>query len=234
MRGRGVAGLDGKRAAGEAAAALVESGMRLGLGTGSTVYWTLGALARRASAGLRVTAVATSRATEALARELGIPLADIDAGGALDLGIDGADEVSPALDLIKGGGGALLREKLVALQCRRRVIVVDRSKLVPRLGARPLPVEVVAFGWRATAERIRSLGGEPTLRTAQGRPLVTDEGHYILDSTFGPIDDPAHLERALKGLAGVVESGLFVGLADLVLVGDAHGLETRERPAPHA
>jgi ribose 5-phosphate isomerase A len=223
-------GLDGKRAAGEAAVALVTDGMRLGLGTGSTVYWTLRALAERVGAGLHVVGAATSRETERLAHELGIPLAAIDDIGPLDLGIDGADEVSPALDLIKGGGGALLREKLVALQCRTRIIVVDSTKLVRRLGARPVPVEVVAFGWRATAARLAAEGGRPRLRTtADGQPFVTDEGHHILDCAFPPIDEPEALARTLKALPGVVESGLFVGLADVVLVGSADGVEALRR-----
>ncbi len=200
--------------------------MRVGLGTGSTVHWTLKALAERVAAGLRVSGVATSRATERLAGELGIPLGSIDDPAGLDLGIDGADEVSRDLDLVKGGGGALLREKLVALRCQRRAIVVDRSKLVDRLGARGVPVEVVAFGWRSTAVRIAQAGGVPRLRLEGGQPFVTDEGHHILDCAFGPIHDPGALGARLKGLPGVVETGLFVGLADLVLVGDGRGVET--------
>lgn len=222
--------MDAKREAGEAAAALVQDGMLLGLGTGSTVYWALRALGERTSRGLRIRGVATSGATAALAAECGIPLVALDEAGPLDLGIDGADEVSPDLDLIKGGGGALLREKLVALQCRRRVIVVDQTKLVDRLGARALPVEVVAFGWRATAGRIAGAGGTPTLRTVEGRPFVSDEGHHILDCRFGPIERPGDLAATLKGLPGVVETGLFVGLADLVLIGDGRGVASRARP----
>jgi len=216
---------------GEAAAAWVEDGMTLGLGTGSTVYWTLRAIGRRVAGGLRVRGVPTSRGTEATARNLGIPLVTLEDVPRLDLTIDGADEASPALDLVKGGGGALLREKLVALASDRRVIVVDRDKLVERLGRGAIPVEVVGFGWRQTAARLERLGGRPELRLAGGLPFVTDEGHRVLDCTFGPVDDPAGLEAALKAVPGVVESGLFVGLADTLVIGDDGGaVEVRSRP----
>lgn len=221
--------MDAKQAAGEAAAGFVEDGMSLGLGTGSTVSWTLLALGERVRHGLTVRGVPTSEGTERLARELGIPLISLGEVPELDLAIDGADEVSWRLDLIKGGGGALLREKLVALAARRRVIVAEEAKLVERLGARPLPVEVVPFGWETTARRIAAIGGDPRLRRQDGQPLVTDGGHYILDCSFGLIRRPAELERRLKSLTGVVESGLFVGVADIVLLGRADGVSVMRR-----
>lgn len=220
-----------KRRAGERAADMVTDGMVVGLGTGSTVYWTLQRLGERVQQGLRIRGVPTSRRTEELALALGIPLTSFADVGELDLTIDGADEIDPRLDLIKGGGGALLREKIVAAASRRLIVVADRSKLVPTLGVRPLPVEVIPFGHQMTARRVAALGCVPALRLADGQPFVTDNGNYIFDCPFGAIPDLAHLQRELKLLTGVVETGLFVGMADLVVIGTSDGVDLLTRPA---
>ncbi|MDQ2804900.1 MAG: ribose 5-phosphate isomerase A [Pseudomonadota bacterium] len=172
-----------------------------------------------------VVAIATSRATDAAAQELGIPMLTDDIPREIDITIDGADEVDPALDLIKGGGGALLREKVVAQASRREVIVVDESKLSPRLGTHwRLPVEVLEFGWRSQARFLETLGAVVTPREGDGGPYRTDQGNIILDSLFGPIADPAALAGVLGARAGVVEHGLFIGIAhDLIVAGATGG-----------
>jgi ribose 5-phosphate isomerase A len=177
-------------------------------------------LGQRVRQGLRVRGVPTSEASRQLAQREGIPIVSFDEVSRLDLTIDGADEVDPQLNLIKGGGGALLREKIVASLSLRVVIVADWHKHVPQLGAFPLPVEVVPFAWRPLAQRLGDLGASPVLRSGgDGRPFVTDEGNYILDCAFGRIDDPAALSARLDAMPGVVDHGLFVGLADTVIVG---------------
>ena len=215
-----------KRAAAERAASLVEGGMRLGLGTGSTAALFVEALGRRVAAGLDVVGVPTSEATRRQAEALGIRLGTLDDGPELDLTVDGADEIGPGLALVKGGGGALLREKLVAAASRRMVVVADRAKLVDRLGRFPLPVEVVPFGYATTRARLERLLREMTLpadlrlRTApNGSAWTTDGGHWIVDLHLGAIADPAGLGAALKNLLGVVDHGLFVGLATAALIG---------------
>lgn len=221
-----------KRAAAERALDLAASGMRLGLGTGSTADAMLDALAERLRDGrLRdIVGVPTSEATACRAASLGIPLATLDREPRLDLTLDGADEVDPRLDLVKGLGGALLREKIVAASSSRMVVMADDSKRVGRLGERaPIPVEIVAFGQALVARRVRELGGEPSLRLgAGGRPFVTDEGHAILDCRFGPFDAPA-LAAALSAVPGVVEHGLFVGLATHVALAGPGGVTLLER-----
>ncbi|HKI96147.1 MAG TPA: ribose 5-phosphate isomerase A [Gemmatimonadales bacterium] len=213
-----------RRAAVEAVERAVRSGMRLGLGSGSTAAHVVRELARRIEAGdLRdLVGVPTSDATALLARGLGIPLATLDEEPALDVTIDGADEVDPGGNLIKGLGGALLREKMVASAARRFVVVVDESKLVARLGTKaPLPVEVIAFGARTHEAAIRAFGAEPVLRRGDdGTPYRTDEGNVILDCRFpSGIADPAEVARALKLRAGVAETGLFLGMTPDVIVG---------------
>ena len=218
-----------KQAAGEAAAELVESGMTVGLGTGSTAAWFVKALGRRVAEGLEVRGVPTSEATAALARELGIELVELDVVGDLDLTVDGADEIGPGLALIKGGGGALLREKLVWEASRRCVVIADAAKRVPTLGAFPLPIEVVAFGHRKTANRIADVLADheiatvARLRQRDGRPVLTDGGNLIYDAACGRIEQAAALAADLKGLTGVVEHGLFLDLADSALIGGADG-----------
>ena len=219
-----------------AAADLVTPGMMVGLGTGSTADAVTRELGRRVARGLQFTGVPTSHRTEALARELGIPLTTLDETDRLDLGIDGADEIDPALDAIKGRGGALLREKLVALSCDDYVLVATTEKSVHQLGVRtPLPIEVVAFGWSQTANRLERLGLAPELRTlddAPGRPWVTDNGGVVLDCTTGPIADPAKIAATTKAVSGVVEHGLFLGIARATLQVDPDGqVVRRDRPA---
>jgi len=216
-----------KQLAGEQAASLVESGMVVGLGTGSTAIFATRHIAERLRRGeLRdIVAIATSRATDAAARELGIPLLTDDIPRAVDITIDGADEVDPALDLIKGGGGALLREKVVAQASRREVIVVDESKLSPRIGTRwALPIEVLEFGWRSQARFLESLGAEVMPRQKDGTLFRTDQGNLILDSRFGPIADPPALSVVLGARAGIVEHGLFIGIAHDLIIAGADGV----------
>jgi ribose 5-phosphate isomerase A len=224
--------MDAKQRAGFRAAEFVEDGMSVGLGTGSTAYWLVERLAERVrDEDLRVRCVPTSRRTEEQARSLGIPLVSLGEAGELDIAIDGADEVGPDLALIKGGGGALLREKLVASAARRFVVIADASKRVEVLGRFPLPVEVVPFAWELTARRVAAVTKvEPVLRRAEGgETYVTDNGNYILDCRCGRIPDPARTERELKSLTGVVESGLFVGMADLAVVSTDESVEIVER-----
>jgi ribose 5-phosphate isomerase A len=225
-----------KRAAAERAVTLIESGMRVGLGTGSTARHVVDILAARLHAGtLRdIVGVPTSRATELQARSLDIPLATLDDVTSLDLTIDGTDEVDPNLDLIKGLGGALLWEKVVARASAHLVIVADDSKDVTRLGTRaPLPVEVVPFGWRTHLRPFEELGARPVLRTTSAddaAPFVTDGGHYIVDLHFeAGIADAAAIEGSVRARAGVVETGLFIGMADTVVIATARGLDVRER-----
>lgn len=228
-----------KRQAAEAAVAEVEDGMVLGLGTGSTAALAVEALAARVRRGLRVVGVPTSERTAAQAASLGIPLAGLGDRPRLDLTIDGADEVhTGTLDLIKGLGGALLREKIVAASGPRMVVIVDESKLVDRLGSRVrLPVEVVRFGWQATLERLRDAGADPVLRGGPDDPYVTDGGDHIADCRFpgtapgapDGIPDPAALHARLKALVGVVETGLFIGMATRVIVGTPNGPRVLER-----
>ena len=227
--------MDAKQRAGFRAAEFVEDGMRVGLGTGTTARWLIERLgARVRDEGLRVRCVPTSRRTEEQARSLGIPLVTLGEVGELDIAIDGADEVGPGLALIKGGGGALLREKMVAAAARRFVVIADKSKRVEVLGRFPLPVEVVPFAWELTARRVAAVTGvEPALRRGDGGgAYVTDNGNYILDCRCGRIEDPASLERELKSLAGVVESGLFVDMADSAVLADGEGVQviTNFRP----
>jgi len=219
---------DQKRAAGEAAAGLVRDDMVVGLGTGSTAAWFVKALASRGLAGVR--GVATSVATEALARSLGLAILDLNDAPPIDLTVDGADEIGPGLALIKGAGAALLREKLVWEASSRCVVIAEAAKPVAGLGAAPLPIEVVAFGHVTTARRIVSvleqhaIAAAPRLRMAGAALLVTDSGNLIYDVVCGAIPDPAGLGAALKSVTGVVEHGLFIGLADLALIGRDDGV----------
>lgn len=220
-----------KRHAAERAAEFVESGMILGLGSGSTVYYALRRLGERISQGeLRdVVGVPTSQVTARQARDFGIPLTSLEDHPRLDLTIDGADEVDPDLNLIKGLGGALLWEKIVATASRQLIIIVDGSKLVDQLGTRaPLPVEVVPFGWRLQMAYLEALGATPTLRrTADGEPYLTDGGHYIIDGKFAGIDDPYTLATTLNVQPGIVENGLFLDMADMIIVGTPEGVDVQ-------
>jgi ribose 5-phosphate isomerase A len=222
-----------KRAAAEAAVALVEDGMIVGLGTGSTARFAVEALARRHREGLRFLGIPTSERTAAQATALGIPLTSFAEHRRIDLTIDGADEVERGtLNLIKGLGGALLREKIVASASRRLAIVVDGEKLVDRLGARtPVPVEVVAFGLEVSQAALQALGADARLRvSAPGKPFVTDGGNRILDCAFGPIADSIGLEERINRVVGVVECGLFIGRAGPVFVAEADGVHRLDNP----
>lgn len=225
-----------KREAGEAAAALIESDMWLGLGTGSTARHVLQALGRRLAEGEihSVIGVPTSVATERLAAELNIPTADLDGLRRLDLTIDGADEIAPDLAVTKGGGGALVREKIVASASERMVVVADETKLVDRLATRlALPVAIIPFGWPALIPALKALGAKPELRRApDGSPIVTDDGLFLFDCAFPDgIDDPATLDQRLDAIPGVVTSGLFIGLAERAIVAGRNGVRVIQAPA---
>ena len=218
---------DQKRRAGEAAAALIEPGMIVGLGTGSTAAWFVRALAGRK---LDVQGVATSAATEALAGELGLRTLPLDEARTIDLTVDGADEIGPGLSLIKGGGAALLREKLVWEASRRCVVIADAAKRVEVLGQFPLPIEVVRFGHPHTANAIADVLADfglppPRLRAKDAALVITDGGNVIYDAGRGAIDDPAQLAGALKSITGVVDHGLFLDMADQALIGTDTGVD---------
>src|SRR5208282_90330 len=206
-----------KEAAGRAAAELVRDGNVVGLGTGSTAYFAVIALGERVKAGLKIVGIPTSVQTADLARAVGIPLTTLDEHPEIDITIDGADEVDPQLNLIKGGGGALLREKVVASASKKMVVVADSGKIVAVLGKFPLPVEVIAFARAVVEKKIAALGASPKLRTRpDGGPYLTDNGNQILDCSFGKIADVWALALALSNIPGIVEHGLFVGLAKLL------------------
>jgi ribose 5-phosphate isomerase A len=211
-----------KEEAAERAVQQLENGMVVGLGSGTTATLAVDAIGKLVKQGLRITGVPTSEKTAAQARELNIPLIELGDTVAIDITIDGADEVETGtLNLIKGGGGNQLREKLVAMASARLLIVVDETKVVSQLGSRfAIPVEVVQFGWQTTAKRLRNLGANPRLRTeAGGQAFVTDGGNYILDCAYGPIAAPGVLQNELDSVVGVVEHGLFIGMAWQAIVG---------------
>jgi ribose 5-phosphate isomerase A len=210
-----------KRAAAERALKLLRPGTIVGVGTGSTARYFIDGLAKRVREGLKVRAVVTSVESRRLAEAAGIPITDRIDGG-LDLAVDGADEIDQAVNCIKGRGGALLREKIVAHASRRFVLVADEGKLVGRLGRGPVPVEILPFLWEATSRSIESLGGRPELRLAAGAPYRTDNGNLILDTSFGLVDPG--LGVALHGIPGVIEHGLFFGLAKAAIIGTAAGI----------
>jgi len=215
---------DQKRNAAAVAVEYVQNKMLVGLGSGSTTEYALYFLSERVKQGLRVTGVPSSIATAKLARRLKIPLVtDETAFKKIEVTIDGADEVDAQLNLIKGGGGALTREKIVASRSDRVIIIVDEKKLVPQLGKFPLPVEVLPFGWQSTATMIKALGTRVALREKEGNPFRTDNGNFILDCNFRSIADSATLAEQIKAITGVVEVGLFIGMADLVIVGKKDG-----------
>ncbi len=220
-----------KKAAARRAVEFVRDGQVVGLGTGSTASLAIRFLAERVNAGLDVVGIPTSVRSASLATELGIRLTTFDEHPEIDVTIDGADEIDPALHLIKGGGGAMLREKIVAFASRQVIIVADSTKLVPVLGKFPLPVEVINFAQAVVARRLIALGADITLRQGpDGNPYLTDESHHILDCHFGTIPDPGGLARKLDEIPGVVEHGLFIDLASVVLV--ASGSEVREIRRP--
>ncbi len=212
-----------KQVAAEKAVEFVEDGMIVGLGTGSTAYWATQKIAQRISEGLTIRAVASSASTEALAGKLGIPLVPFTGIDRIDITIDGADEVDDQLNLIKGGGGALLREKILAANCGRFYVVVDETKRVHRLGRFPLPVEIIPFASNLTIRRLQELNCEPVVRMVEGSEFITDNGNLIVDCSFAEIPDPKALQQQINLIPGVVENGLFVGMTTAVVVGDGSG-----------
>jgi ribose 5-phosphate isomerase A len=216
-----------KRAAAERAVLEIKDGMLVGLGSGTTATYAIKALALRVAGGLRITAIPTSHASEVLARDLGIAITDFRLRHRIDVTIDGADQVALAgFDLIKGLGGALVREKIVAAATDRMIVVVDETKLVPMLGdLTRLPVEISSFGWECVLYRLAELGCEPKLRWSGQRPFKSDGGNYIADCRFSEIADPLALEARLAGIVGVVESGLFIDMVSAVMVGRPTGVE---------
>ena len=220
-----------KELVGRASARFVNEGNIVGLGTGSTAVYAVQAVADRVKAGLKILCIPTSVRTKDQATSLGIPLTTLDEHQEIDVTIDGADEIDPNLCLIKGGGGALLREKIIASASRKMVVIADSTKLVPVLGKFPLPVEVVGFAQAVVAKKIEAMGAEVSLRKdAAGKIYITDEGHHILDCKFGQIPDPPSLARKLSDIPGVMEHGLFIGLASLVLIGKGNVVEEIQRP----
>ena len=221
-----------KQRAADRALEFVRDAQVIGLGTGSTAKFAIEGLGKMVREGLAIKGVPTSIATERLAKELAIPLVDLNEAETIDITIDGADEVDPDFNMIKGGGGALTREKLVALASKKRVILVDESKLVSRLGeSRRLPVEVLPFSWKLSARLLAELGCEAELRRQGEKPFVTDNGNNILDCQFGAIEDAMALEGRIKRLPGVLDSGLFIGIADTLVIGHEDRAEIRERPS---
>jgi len=208
-----------KKLTGEKAAEYIEDGMTIGLGTGSTAYYSIKKVGEMVRNGLQVKAVPTSKETAQLAAEEGIELIELADVESLDLTIDGADEVDPDFNLIKGGGGALLREKIVASATEKLIIVVDESKLVSHLGAFPLPIEITPFSWQYTKKMVEKFSCSSEIRKEDGKIFITDNGNYILDCDFGKIKDPVKLAVELNKLPGVVENGIFAEMAEVVVVG---------------
>lgn len=220
-----------KRLAAEQSLAFIEEGMKVGLGTGSTAAYFIKLLGERVRAGLHVECIPTSKRSEEQARREGIPLTDFSVVERLDVTVDGADEVDPQLNLIKGGGGALLWEKIVSSASNEFIIVADSRKLVGKLGAFPLPVEVIPFGWEPAARGIRALGATVTRREGEGDSCFqTVEGNYILDCAFGQISDPESLAASLRSIPGVVEHGLFIGKATKVIIARGNAVEILKPP----
>lgn len=215
-----------KEAAGRASLRFVHDGNIVGLGTGSTAAFAVQGLGELVRNGLKIRGIPTSLKTQELANACGIPLTNLGEVQQIDVTIDGADEFDPQLNLIKGGGGALLREKIIASASKTVIIITDSGKQVPMLGKFPLPVEVIPFAEALIAKRISALGASVTLRQREGKPFVTDEGHHILDCHFGRIADPPALARKLSDMPGIVEHGLFIGMASVVLI--AQGNEVQE------
>ncbi|MCM3744038.1 ribose-5-phosphate isomerase RpiA [Sporosarcina luteola] len=207
-----------KKAAGEKAAEYIEDGMVIGLGSGSTVYWTLKKIGELVAQGMDIKGIPSSKRTEGWAHDFGIPLTDFSKVGMLNLAIDGADEIDPNFNLIKGGGGSLVREKIVDVHSKKLIIVGDESKMVTQLGKFPLPVEILPFGWELTAKKIMGIGGSPRLRMVEGEAFISNNGNYIVDCDFKTIPNPQELHQQLKQMLGVVETGLFIGMTDTIII----------------
>lgn len=218
-----------KQRAAEAAVEYVKDGMIVGLGTGSTTEFAVKKLGERIRDGLAIKGIPTSDVTKVQAEEEGIPLIDFSETMYIDLTIDGADEIDVNLNMIKGGGAALLREKIVASASKEEIIIVSHEKFVKQLGSFPLPVEVIPFGWQVIFNQLETLGGSPDLRLKQGQPLLTDQGNYIIDCRFRQIIDAAQLEQRLNMIPGVVENGLFTGLCTRMIVAEGEKIVVKER-----
>ncbi|UCD13674.1 MAG: ribose-5-phosphate isomerase RpiA [Thermoplasmatales archaeon] len=218
-----------KKMAAEKAVERIADGMTIGLGTGSTVKYVIKKLGEMINTGLKIEGVPTSLKTKKIAKKYGIPLVDLDEHTEIDLTIDGADEVDSYLNLIKGGGGALTREKIIAYHSKKELIVVDETKIVKKLGVGfPLPVEVIKYGWNATKKTLEQLDCTAELRKIMDEVYITDNSNYILDCDFGKINEPEVLEKEINSIPGVIENGLFVGLVDEVIVGSKQGIITLE------
>jgi ribose 5-phosphate isomerase A len=216
-----------KQLAAEKAVSFLENGMTIGLGTGTTAYWAIEKIGEKVKMeNWKIRAIATSIRSEDQARNLGIPIFDFSTIRSIDITIDGADEVNPQLQLIKGGGGALLREKIVATNSKQMIVVADESKWVKTLGSFPLPVEVVHFGWQRTFEKLQLLGCDAKRRMQENGPYLTDNGNYIIDCSFGEIKDPPALHESVNAITGVVDNGLFIQIASKLVLGFNNG-ETR-------
>ena len=218
-----------KQRSAEAACEYVKDGMIVGLGSGSTAELAVNKIGELVRNGLSIRGIPTSDATKILAESEGIPLIDFSETMFIDLTIDGADEIDANLNMIKGGGAALLREKIVASASREEIIIVSSSKLVQQLGAFPLPVEVIPFGWQVVFNQLESLQGNPELRLKQGQPSVTDQGNFIIDCHFRKIENPEQLEQHLNMIPGVVENGLFINLCTRMIMADGENIITKNR-----
>jgi len=218
-----------KQRSAEAACEYVKDGMKVGLGTGSTAEFAVKKIGELVRNGLSIRGIPTSDATKILAEKEGIPLIDFSETMFIDLTIDGADEIDANLNMIKGGGAALLREKIVASASREEIIIVSVSKLVQQLGAFPLPVEVIPFGWQVVFNQLESLQGNPELRLKQGQPSVTDQGNFIVDCHFRKIENPEQLEQHLNMIPGVVENGLFINLCTRMIMADGENIIIKTR-----
>ena len=218
-----------KQLAGEKAASYVQDGMVVGLGTGSTVYWTILKIAEMVQNGLSINGVPTSKETEKLALEHGITLIPLEQVSSIDLTIDGADELNDELTLIKGGGGALLREKIIAYHSTHMIVVADSSKVVSDLGRFPLPVEVVPFGYQKTLDVLHEMGGKPSIRKKNDSLFITDNGNYIVDCAFESIPYPSTLHERINQIPGVVDNGLFIGYAEKAIIGNGSSITFLEK-----
>jgi len=217
--------MNAKQLAAEKAVSFLDDGMTIGLGTGSTAYWAIEKIGEKVNKDKwKVKAIATSIRSEEQARSLGIPIVDFSTVKSIDVTIDGADEVNDLLQLIKGGGGALLREKIVATNSRQMIVVADESKWVSMLGKFPLPVEVIHFGWERTFEKLQLLGCDPKRRMNGTEPYLTDNGNYIVDCAFEEIKDAPALHESVNAITGVVDNGLFIGIASKLVLGFNNGV----------
>ena len=207
----------------------IEDGMLVGLGTGSTAAFAISYLGEKVRSGLNISAIPTSEASKKQAQSEGIPLIDFETSPSIDICIDGADEIDSELNMIKGGGGALLREKIVASSAKRYLIIIDSSKQVETLGTFPLPVEVITFGWQVVSRKLKEMNASPELRKSGSQPFVTDEGNYILDCRFNSIPEVEQVETELNRIPGVVENGLFVAMCDQMIMGKGDQIILKER-----